>query len=174
MLSTTSFRLISALGLLVAGGVVAAHYLVFALRAPKADPSGSPLIKRFSLWERFVMLMTFGPLACLALTGFIAVFLGKPMHGYLLMLHVTFAPPFILGLLALVLTWAHEHSFQPHDMMWLTGHGCLKCGHDIEAGKFDLPQKIYFWVLAVLSVVLILSSVCSMLPLAAYFEGPRR
>lgn len=165
MLATSSFRLISIVGVLLAAGAAAAHYLLFALRAPGAERGSSPRIKRFTLWERLLMLVTFGCLACLALTGFFGVFCGG-LHGYVLMLHVTFAPPFIMGMLALVLTWAHEHRFEPHDMQWLSGHGCLKCGHHIEAGKFDLPQKIYFWCLAILTVVLIVSSVGSMLPLA--------
>jgi len=141
------------------------HYLLFALRAGGPDKAGSPLIKRFTLWERFVLAATMVCLAGLVVTGFAAAVCGQLISGYLLMLHMTFAPPFILGLLGLVVTWAHDCRFEAHDLQWALGMGCLRCGKDSPAGKFDVGQKGYFWLLAVLGVVLILSAAFSMVPL---------
>ena len=139
------FQKLSILGILAAAAVAAGHYVLFALRAGGPDKSGSPPIKRFSLWERFLLVLTMGSLLALAATGFYAAVCGEAMHGYLLMLHVTFAPPFILGLLGL---------------------------RDLPAGRFDVPQKTYFWLLAAAGVVLTLTAVLSMMPLAGtYWQG---
>jgi formate dehydrogenase subunit gamma len=166
MLAAIEFKVIALIGLGAAAALAVAHWVLFALRAPKAAKGPSPKVKRFTPWERLIMLATTFCLGALGGTGFYAALRGEPLHGWLLMAHVTFAPPFILGLLALVVIWAEEHRFEPHDMAWLRGHGCLCCGHDIPAGKFDLPQKVYFWLLATIGVLLTLSAVGSMLPLA--------
>ena len=166
------FQKLSILGILAAAAVAAGHYVLFALRAGGPDKSGSPPIKRFSLWERFLLVLTMGSLLALAATGFYAAVCGEAMHGYLLMLHVTFAPPFILGLLGLVVTWAHDSRYESFDLTWVCGLGCLKCGRDLPAGRFDVPQKTYFWLLAAAGVVLTLTAVLSMMPLAGtYWQG---
>ena len=159
------FRPLSILGILAALGVVVLHYVFCARRAPKPDKSGSEPVQRLSLWERLIVVATFGTGACLAVTGFWAVFAGTGLHGYMLMAHVTFAPPFILSLLAMVITWADDSSFQPHDLVWAKGKGCLCCGSALPAGKFDLAQKVYLWLTAGLGVILTLSAVLCMTPL---------
>jgi formate dehydrogenase gamma subunit len=160
------FQKLSIIGILAAAAAAGGHFVLFALRTGGPDKSGSPLVKRMTLWERFILVVTFGSLLALAATGFFAAVQGVAMSGYLLMLHVTFAPPFILGLLATVATWAHDSRYESHDLTWVMRRGCLKCGRDLPAGRFDPPQKTYLWILAAAGIVLSLTAALSMVYLA--------
>lgn len=132
------FRMISIIGL-VAAVVLALVSLV--MNAPRCS-------QRVPLWQRFIYVLTMLAGAVLALTGLgISVGLGKPMHGWGLMLHASAAPSFAVGLVVVVLCFAHQ------------------CRFNDSASPFCTWQKFLFWVMTAAGLVVILSAVIPMTPL---------
>jgi hypothetical protein len=132
------FRVISIIGLLLA--VVLG--LVSLLGSSR--PGG----QRIAGWQRFIYALTMLAGAALALTGLgISVVLGQAMHGWWLMLHASAAPAFAVGLVAVVVCFAHQ------------------CRFNDGGSTFSAWQKFLFWVMAGAGLVVILSAVVPMTPL---------
>jgi len=83
----------------------------------------------------------------LAVTSFFPVLvLKESINGYWLMLHATFAPVFAAALTALVILWADNYRFNSRT----------------KTGKYELPQKICFWLIVFLALPMVLSIILSM------------
>lgn len=109
-------------------------------------------------------LLSFG---ILLLTGFVPLLLGGRMEGVWLMLHVTLAPVFIGCAAVVVLTGAQRYSFQKRDVeqlaaLWKARRQKPRCCCVMDSAA---AAKAGFWVLAALSVPLVLSMALSMTPL---------
>lgn len=150
-------------GILAVAALAAAHFVLIGLRRPRFRDAKT--VVRFNLWERLVHALLGVCFVVLALTGFGSALCGKPMHGYVLMIHATFAPPFIIALLAMAVTWAYDSRYQDHDLQMVKC--CPLCvSTPPQAGRFNAVQKTFFWLTCILAVPVVLSSVLSMFPLA--------
>jgi formate dehydrogenase subunit gamma len=162
----TLFQLASIVGLGGTVALAAVHYLVFQ---PRLDPpAAAPRdLKRYSRWERLVHAVTMVGFLVLLVTSFVPALLGRPLRdfGYLLMLHTSASSLFFVGLLAMVLVWAEDCRFKKHDLVWLRQCRCCVSGGEGPADRFDLLQKLYFWLAAVLGLALLVSTMLAMVDL---------
>jgi cytochrome b subunit of formate dehydrogenase len=104
----------------------------------------------------------------LALTGFYPVLiLGEHISGYLVMLHVTFAPVLTVCIAVLAVMWASNCRFTAGDWPWFerivrrvtSAKSVDKAAKSKSSG---LGQKITFWLIIFLTLPLALSIVISM------------
>ncbi len=100
----------------------------------------------------------------LAVSGFYQpLVFGKPISGFLLIIHVTIAPVFALGSAALSIVWAHTHEFNQKDYISLKQIFKKESSSAIKKGEKSIAfLKIGFWLALVLSLLLIISIVFSM------------
>jgi formate dehydrogenase subunit gamma len=158
------FQIVSIVGILGALGACVLHYLAVGRRRPHPG-HGRRGVLRYNLWERFLHLVLLATFVVLAVTAFWAsIGWGGPMTGYSLMIHTTCGAVFAVAVAAMLLTWAADHAFADHDCRWLTGGGCCSVRGDLPAGRFNAGDKIYFWLAAPLTLVLLLSMLLSMMP----------
>lgn len=122
--------------------------VVAALASGSKIAAAEPIVPNSNRWYGLLKkLIYLAGLLCfliLAGTGFYAFFVtGKPMTGYLLMLHCTVAPPFMICLALLVLLGAHSSRF-------------------LAATSVCPLRKLCFWLIGLLALPVMLSSVLSM------------
>ena len=177
------FRTISITAFLVTIAAVALHYLICRWRLPARAWRPINILKglvylltllfvpqQLTLLGKLKKLVYLLALVCfvvLAVSGFYPVLvLGQHISGYLLMIHVTAGGVFAGCLAFLVLTWAHSHGFNKNDWPWLASLIRREIQkHTFLPGDSDLLRKICFWLLAILALPLMLSTVLSMFPL---------
>jgi len=124
-----------------------------------------------SLWgvvKKLLYLFVMFCVLVLVVTGFWQPLLyGKSLSGYLIMIHSTFAPIFIVCFAILALGWSKQNSFNRYDCPWLMRflQRVVKLGIYVEKTEKEgfLPvRKISFWVLMFLALVVAMSMVSSM------------
>lgn len=116
--------------------------------------------------KNIIFLLTLFCFAVLALTAFIPrIVFGQAPGGVLLMLHVAVAPVFALCIALLVLMWAHQYRLFASDVQRFWRYVLGKNRSENDGPVFDVLPKIYFWLFALLAVVLMSSIVLSMFPL---------
>ena len=112
------------------------------------------------------MIVYFIVLICvvlLAISGFVYPLLfGESPSGILLLVHVTIAPVFAVGVAVLALLWAHNHSFNKQDWQWIREKSNRKNVNQESKINYSTAQKICFWLGLSLSLPVILSIVLSM------------
>ena len=105
----------------------------------------------------------------LALTGFYPVLvLGEHLSGYLVMLHVTFAPVFTVCMAVLAVMWASNCRFTTGDWPWferIVQRITSVKSAEAHRKSSGLGQKITFWFIIFLALPLALTIVLSMFPL---------
>jgi len=165
------FRWISIISFAAIFAWILVHYFVIT----RGNKTGSPGHRKMCLlsmlcsgqkrcWSEIIrkLVVLFGIISfiVLFLTGFGPLLLGGKLQGYLLMIHATFAPVFIICLTLFAVLRAGKYSFNDKDADWLDhiDQGCSLINTDV--GK-----KTGFWLLLILSLPLILSMTFSMLPL---------
>ena len=160
---------------LIATGTAAmaalAHCVVFGPRRVDTSAGERPL-RRFSVWERLVHLLTMVSFLVLAATG-AGASIGYEIRltGWWWVVHVAAAPVFALSFTALVLTWAHDCRFARHDWDWAKQFGGYlrsgRAGHGIQvpAARFNCGQKEFFWGVAVLALAVVVSGLLLAVPL---------
>lgn len=99
-------------------------------------------------------------------TGFIPViFLGRPMAGYTLMLHVAIAPLFSLCAVVMSLIWPYTHRFDAGDWDYVRSMVQRKRSRKRKSNRAGaFYRRFLFWLLVILSVPLISSMLFSMYP----------
>ncbi len=98
----------------------------------------------------------------MALSGFLPVLLsGSPLTGWVLIIHVTVAPFFLLSLAAGALFFARLKQIKGSDLQPLLNKDKLS----VKKRNFLIVSKISFWILLLFSVPAVLSVVLSMYPL---------
>ncbi|MCP4644577.1 MAG: formate dehydrogenase subunit gamma [bacterium] len=142
-----------------------AHLVVFRPRWVSIDKT-KPRIHRFSVWERLIHLVTLVGFLVLAVTGFMAsVGNEERLSGLLWVVHGWAAPVFTLGIVAMVVTWASDGRFAPHDLEWAKRFGGYLGGsQDVPAGRLNAGQKGFFWVAGVLGVISMATGVLLVAP----------
>jgi len=160
------FRVISLVGITGALAAIIAHYLLFGPRHPELSREKRD-IPRFSFFERLIHALTILSFSTLAVTGFIAVILyGKPLSGWLRVIHIFAAPVFSVGLAVIVLRWADDCRFEIYDKKWAKKFGGYLGGNgDIPAGRFNCGQKAFFWFIATFGLLSILSGLGRAFPI---------
>lgn len=176
------FRWISLISFVAVLGGIVLHHLVFPYRyksqhTPASLPVRSVHLLRllFLKWNRawpvrlrkLAFLLGLLSFCVLLVTGFGPLLLGGRLHGYLVMIHATFAPVFIACTAFIAVTAAADYAFNKNDIKQLPrpwrklpkrAEGCWFTDSGVGA-------KTGFWVLLVLSLPLTLTVVVSMLPL---------
>ena len=160
------FRMVSLVGITAVVVAAIGHYLLFGPRHPELAKDKRNL-RRFSLGERFIHAATILSFFTLAVTGFVAaICLGKPLSGWLWVVHLVAAPVFAVGLTAIALRWAEDCRLESYDWEWAKQFGGYLGGdRDVPAGRFNGGQKAYFWAIVSLGLVSILSGLVRMFPI---------
>lgn len=159
------FRIIVLVGV---AATVAAVFGHFALFGPKKVQGGRQrVVRRFSLWEQFVHLVTLAGFLTLAATGFIAAFGAEArLHGWLWVIHFLAAPVFVLGLVGMTISWAKDGLFEPHDWEWARKAGGYLWGDKhAPADRFNAGQKGYLWAVGLLGLATLVSGLGRVNPL---------
>ncbi len=165
-------------------GVVA---LFFAVRGRIKIDSGlsGRTIERFNGIERFAHWLTATTFIILALTGLNLLYgrhvllpilgpdifsaistAGKYAHNYL-------AFPFMLGVIMMFVLWVAHNIPNRYDMIWLSkGGGLFVKGVHPPSKKFNLGQKLIFWMVIVGGVSLSVSGIALLFPFTLAYWGP--
>ncbi len=174
------FRWISIIGFAVVFAGILLHHLVFPCGYKPRFSLGSLIRKKVHLFtlifpeqkrglpgkiRKLVFLLGLLSFTVLLLTGFGPLVFGSKLHGYLLMIHATFAMVFIGCAAIIVFLGAGEYAFNKKDAEAIPP-GC-KCSGDGSCWLTDtgVGAKVGFWLLVVLTLPVILTMVLSMLPL---------
>ncbi|MFZ0035281.1 MAG: formate dehydrogenase subunit gamma [Sedimentisphaerales bacterium] len=159
------FRIVSLGGIAAVVVAIVGHYLLFGPRHPELAKDKRDL-RRFSLWERVIHIVTLLSFLTLAVTGFAAtIYFGKPLSGWLWIVHLAAAPVFAIGLAAIALRWAEDCCFESYDWEWAKRFGGYLGGDkDVPAGRFNGGQKAFLWTIILLGLVAILSGLVRMFP----------
>lgn len=108
-------------------------------------------LSRAGAIRKLVYLLVLLCFLVLVVTGFYpALVLQKPIYGYWLVLHATFAPVFAICLAVLAVMWAENCIFTKDDWLFLRSRGN------------ELLRKICFWLVVLLALPVILSIALSM------------
>ncbi|MGA1980646.1 MAG: formate dehydrogenase subunit gamma [Sedimentisphaerales bacterium] len=160
------FPIVSLVGITAVVAAAIGHYLLFGPRHPELAKDKRDL-RRFSLWERFIHAATILSFLTLALTGFAAtIYFGKPLSGWLWIVHLVAAFVFVIGLAAVALRWAEDCRLASYDWEWAKQFGgYLGSDKDAPAGRFNGGQKAYFWTILLLGLVAILSGLVRIFPI---------
>jgi cytochrome b subunit of formate dehydrogenase len=114
------------------------------------------------------MIVYFIVLLCvviLMISGFAQPLLfGKSPSGILLLLHVTIAPIFAVGMSAVALLWAHNHNFSQRDWHWFRTRLSKEYKMQEINETYSAGEKICFWLGLSSSLPVILSVIFSMFP----------
>lgn len=151
----------------LAATIVAAlgHLVIFG---PKRVPGSGSMrsVKRFSLWERFIHIVTVAGFLALVVTGFYAVLVqGSALHGWLWVIHAASAPVFSIGLVMLVATWARDGYFAPCDVEWAMKFGGYLWGEKhAPAERFNGGQKAYLWAVGALGLTALVTGLGRAVP----------
>jgi len=101
----------------------------------------------------------------LALTGFVPyVVFGTPLAGLALLVHVLVAPVFSVSVTALCLLWAHDQQLDEANRRRVS-HAVLGSGERPADTARSTARKICFWLLAVLTPLILGSIMLSMYPI---------
>lgn len=118
----------------------------FGFVRKKSNLSKFTMSVQFCIRQKWIFKITILSMIVLMITGANAViFSGQHLTGLGLLIHLSFAPIFAIGLAILVFQWAHVFQF-------------------VESKDNTIFLKILFWALAVLALPVVLSIVLSMQP----------
>lgn len=164
------FREISIIGFLVVFSVIVVHGCVCP--AVKGRRRLSQLLTSFFMEAKpgligvlriLLYLLTLFCVVVLVITGFYQpLFLNEHISGYLLMLHATFAPVFAGCLAVLTVMWAHNCRFDKNYWPWLQRIVQREAKSSAAVEKYELVQKVCFWLIVVLTLPVIMSLILSM------------
>jgi formate dehydrogenase subunit gamma len=111
------------------------------------------------LYGRAVLIPVFG------LEGFAAYAqLAKDAHNYLSLF-------FVVGLLAMIVSWAHENVFKKADWEWFKAGGGYLGGKHPPAYKVNAGEKIWFWMLTIFGIVMMASGAVLLFPNLGFERG---
>jgi hypothetical protein len=135
---------------LVAVAMVGGMFMSSVSAPVETIVSQKPATGRVTWWDRIIYAFTILSVLALAVTGLGTFALSsKPMTGWILMAHATFGPPFAICIAVLAITWVERCRF----------------GQNVPS-PFGNGQKFFFWLILLASLIVILSAVIPMLPLA--------
>ena len=115
-----------------------------------------PRVCRFKWHERFTHCLLMASFIILGVTGFLFLLGGNDPSGPLTReLHAWIGWVFVLSALASFVIWVRHMFFRKGDKVWLRGlGGYFRKKTGLPAGKFNAGQKIFFWLISALGLVL--------------------
>jgi len=160
------FQLIFWIAVAVAAAACLGHLLLFGPRHVGSDLAGVRL-HRFGFFERFVHALTTLSFLALALSGFAAsAVYGERLAGWMWVAHAAAALVFTVCVAAMVVMWASDCRFAPHDWEWAKHFGGYLGGNEhVPAGRFNCGQKALFWFVGLFGLASVLSGVLLVAPL---------
>lgn len=116
--------------------------------------------------RKLVYLLALLAFVVLVINGFYSsLILAGPISGYRLILQTTAGGVFTVCLAVLAVMWAHNCRLDKNYWPWLTRLLQHQPKDTTAPEKYELCQKICFWLIIFLALPLILSIVLSMFPL---------
>src|SRR5262245_36673586 len=136
-----------------------ALFLAWRGRIPIREGESGQTIERFSGFERANHWLTAASFVLMAFTGLIILYghalirpwLGASAYAEVARssawLHVTFAVPFVIGVLVMIVVWIRQNLPERLDWEWLKRGGGFISDTQINppARKFNAGQKLVFW-----------------------------
>ena len=170
------------------GWLMAASLLILALfhlvggRAKLGERTGRK-VQRWSAWERVMHWFVAILFIVLAITG-LSLLYGRavliPVMGpeafaayaqFAKDSHDILALFFVVGLLAMIISWAHENLLTKVDWEWFkAGGGYLGKGHP-HAYKANAGEKVWFWILTFAGIVMMASGAILLFPNMGWERG---
>jgi formate dehydrogenase subunit gamma len=144
---------------------IAAFHVIFG-RARLAEPRSGNRVLRWTAFDRTLHWFVAILFILLAITG-LSILYGRavvmPVMGkegfaayaeFAKNVHNYLGPFFVAGLAVMLLVWIKEHAFTKVDWEWVKqGGGYFGKAHP-HAGKVNGGEKVWFWLLFVLGIVL--------------------
>jgi len=168
-------------------GMLGASLLFFLLRGKiriEGEKTGRKIL-RFSSLERFSHWLMAGSFILLALTGLISLFgrmfliplVGKGAFATLAevgkWIHNNVSWAFIVGLALVFFLWVLDNFPKRSDLVWLAkGGGLFTKGVHPPAGKFNAGEKIVFWTVILLGVMISLTGLSLLFPFQIQMFAP--
>ena len=163
------FRPVVIASLIAAILAMVAHYLIWGPR--RLVGSGGAIVKRFSTAEtaaHSVVMFSFLILALTGMTGIIgpgANISGSLGGEFFLILHYVAAAGFAAGLATVVALWFRYCLFERGDVEWARhAGGYFGYTGELPAGRFNPGQKAFFWLAALLGVVMVVTGLIRLFP----------
>jgi formate dehydrogenase subunit gamma len=153
-----------------------AVFLAVRGRIRVAEGESGQTIPRFSAFERANHWLTAVSFLLLAATGLVILYgngvirpwLGARLYADLARVsawsHMTFAVPFVLGVVVMIAVWARQNLFERLDWEWLKRGGGFIGRANPPARKFNAGQKLVFWGVALGGLALTLTGAGLMFP----------
>ena len=153
-----------------------ALFLAVRGRIEVAEGESGETVRRFSAFERanhWLTAVSFLLLACTGVVilygnGLIRPWLGAGPYAQLARFsawsHMTFAVPFVAGVLAMIALWTRQNLFERLDWDWLKQRGGFIGRAHPPARKFNAGQKLVFWGVALGGLGLALTGLGLMFP----------
>ena len=175
------FRIISIISFLAVLGGIGLHHLIFSSGYENRFSLVLLLRKMVRLFTLLFLPQKLGPIGrlrklafllgllsfcVLLLTGFGPLLFGCRLHGYLLMIHATFAPVFIACTAFIAITGAAHYAFNKKDTGYIPCP-CWKLPNRADGcwlTDTGIGAKAGFWFLLLMTLPLTLSMVLGMLP----------
>jgi formate dehydrogenase subunit gamma len=166
-------------GWLLFGTIFAlAFFLLARGRIKVAEGFSGETVERFGATERTNHWMTATSFILMGLTGLVLIYgkplliplIGEPAFGdvayWSAWLHMSFAVPFVLGILIMIALWLVDNLPTRLDWEWLKrGGGFMRDdGHNPPARKFNAGQKIVFWGVTLGGLLMLASGLSLMFP----------
>ena len=116
--------------------------------------------------RKLLYLLAMLCLVILTINGFYSSLVSaEPISGFRLILQTTAGGAFTVCLAILAVMWAHNCRLDKNYWPWLTNLLRHQSANTAAPEKYELGQKICFWLIVMLALPLILSIVLSMFPL---------
>jgi formate dehydrogenase subunit gamma len=162
--------ILAPLGAWLMAAVLLAILAYFILRGPIRYETGpdSRMLYRFTQMQRISHWFTAILFWLLALSGLILLY-GRyvliPLFGQkgfaitasaCKEAHNLFGPMFLLALTMLFVFFVRDNVYEKGDLGWLARGGGLFGGH-VSAGRFNMGEKIWFWLVVLLGLVVSVS-----------------
>ncbi len=152
-------------------------HLIFGKSKLTHSKSGRK-IKRWSWLDRLVHWVTAISFIALAITG-LSMLIGKtlliPVLGKAgfaawaqvsMQAHNVLGPVFSVGIVSMIVLWVWYNFPSKVDMAWLkAGGGMFNKNKHPSAGRMNAGEKIWFWLLATLGVVVCLTGIAMVAPI---------
>ncbi len=155
-----------------------ALFLALRGRIPLEQGESGVSIERFSPLERANHWLTAASFIAMALTGIVVLYgkalirpwLGAAAYSSLAQFsawsHTTFAVPFVIGVLVMLILWVRQNLPERNDWNWLKQAGGFlnDSTEKPPARRFNAGQKIVFWAVALVGLFLAATGLQLMLP----------
>ncbi|HOZ45622.1 MAG TPA: cytochrome b/b6 domain-containing protein [Candidatus Hydrogenedentes bacterium] len=169
LLEKIPFRLVASVGIAGTCAAIMFHYVVFGPhRLAPDEAKARKSFRRLGFGERLIHACALLSCVTLAVTGLIAAIgFGSRIHGWLWIIHAFAAPVFCFALLAVVAMWARDGRFAGYDWKWMLymgGYVGIGKHKALPAGRFNAGQKMYFWMIAGLGLLVVFSGIGRMFP----------